>query len=179
MALQHNDVEQVFRALAARLGGSLTKAKREYQLDPFLFVINYLPATASATTSGNFIVQNDSAFAICKGSYIATDITDAAISGLQPFGSGALTSLAPFLITMTDSGSGRAMSNDPVPIDSWFGTGQRIYTWTIPKVLDPASTFAVTVQNLSATDRRVRLAFHGYKVFGNLQAFNPGIQRSS
>lgn len=169
--LAHADVEQVIRALCQRLGQPAAKIKKAYQLDPFTFVLNFLPATASATTTARFTVQNDSAFAICKTAYIASDTSDAAVSGLQPFGSGGLTSFAPFLVTLTDSGSGRALSDLGIPIDSWFGTGQRPYLWTIPKLLDPNSTFEAGVQNLSATDRRVRLAFHGYKVFGDIAAF--------
>ncbi len=169
--LAHADVEQVIRALCQRLGQPLAKIRKAYQLDPFTFVLNFLPATASATTTGRFIVQNDSAFSFVKTTYIATDTADAAVSGLQPFGSGGLTSFAPFLVTLTDSGSGRALSDLGVPIDSWFGTGQRPHVWPIAKILDPNSTFEAGVQNLSATDRRVRLAFHGYKIFGDIAAF--------
>jgi hypothetical protein len=169
--LAHNDVEQVLRALCQRLGQPMARVRKAWQLDPFTFALNFLPATASAITTARFTVQNDSAFAIVKTAYIATDTSDAAVSGLQPFGSGALTSLGPFLVTLTDSGSGRSLSDVGIPIDSWFGVGMRPYLWTVPKLLDPNSTLEAGVQNLSATDRRVRLAFHGYKVFGDLKAF--------
>lgn len=169
--LAHSDVEQVIRALCQRLGQSAAKVKKAYQLDPFTFVINILPATASATTTGRFTVQNDSAFGFTKTTYIVTDTSDAAVANLQPFGSGGTTSLTPFLVTLTDSGSGRALSDLGVPIESWFGTGQRPYVWPLAKVLDPNSTFEAAVQNLSGTDRRVRLAFHGYKIFGDIAAF--------
>jgi hypothetical protein len=72
-------------------------------------------------------------------------------------------------VTLTDSGAGRSLSDNPVPIDSWFGTGMRPYHWPIPKILDPVSTFSTTLQNLTATAWHVRLAFHGYKIFGNIQ----------
>lgn len=168
--LAHADVEQVIRALCQRLGQSAAKVRKAYQLDPFTFVLNFLPATASATTTARFTVQNDSAFGFTKTTYIVTDTADAAVANLQPFGTGA-SSFAPFLVTLTDSGSGRALSDLGVPIDSWFGIGTRPYLWTIMKLLDPNSTFEAGVQNLSATDRRVRLAFHGYKVFGDIAAF--------
>lgn len=166
-----NPKASVQKELAARLGDSIQNVRNQFSLDPFTYIVNFLPATASANTDGSFIVQADSAFAICKTSVFVTDTSNAAVAELQPFGSGLTTGLLPFLVTMTDSGSGRSLSNSAVPIDSWFGTAMRPYIFPSPKILDPSSQFQVTIQNLSATDRRVRLSFHGFKIFGNITLF--------
>lgn len=153
-------------AVRARLG-----AQASFQLDPFTFVIQFLPLTASQTLTDNFITQADSGFAIVKTTYVATDTADAGVANLQPFGSGGTTSVVPFLVTLSDSGSGRDLMNSGVHIDNLFGTAARPFIWAKVKVLDPNSTFAARVQNLSATSRNLRLAFHGFKIFGNVGAF--------
>lgn len=170
--LQGEDIQAVFRAIASKLGEPISKAAKDWWLDPFTFTINFVtPAqlAASATQTLNFLVQNDSAFVICKTTYTIYDTSNAAIANLQPFGSGGASSITPVLITLVDGGAGRSLSDAGIPIDSWFGTAQFPRIWPIPKILDPNSTFTATAQNLVATTFHVRLAFHGYKVFGNIQ----------
>lgn len=172
MQLNSEDIQAVFRAMAAKLGEPISKVQKDWWLDPFVYSINFVTPNqlaASATTTLSFIVQNDSAFSICKTTYIASDTNNVAVANLQPFGSGGASSLVEILATITDSGSGRALSDNPIPIDSLFGTGQEPRIWPIPKIVDPNSTISVTLQNLVATARHVRLAFTGYKVFGNVQ----------
>lgn len=140
-------------------------------LDPFFYHIDFTPATASTNTTGQFVVQSDAAFMILGTSYIVTDTSNAAVANLQPFGSGGASSFSPFLITQMDQGAGRNLQNLPVEIDSVFGLGREPYVWRVPKILDQNSTYTVTVQNLSATDRNLRLTFHGCKVFGQVGAF--------
>ncbi len=172
MQLSGEDINAVFRAIAAKLGEPISKIQKDWWLDPFTYVINFVTPNqlaASATTTLNFIVQNDSAFSICKTNYVASDTANAAVANLQPFGSGVASGLVEILCTLTDSGSGRSLMDNAVHIDSLFGTAQFPQIWPIPKILDPNSTFSATLQNLVATARHVRLAFHGYKVFGNVQ----------
>lgn len=172
MQLQQDDISAVIRAIAAKLGEPVGQTRKNYWLDPFTFTTNFVTPNqlaASATSTLNFIVQNDSAFSICKTTYQIADVNNVAVANLQPFGSGAASALTGVLCTMTDSGSGRSLMDAPVTIDSMFGTGQFPRQWHIPKILDPNSTFSTTLQNLVATAWHVRLAYHGYKVFGNLQ----------
>jgi len=88
---------------------------------------------------------------------------------LQPYGSGGVSSVVGVLVTLADSGSGRALMDTAVPIDSLFGTGMFPRIWPIPKILDPNSQFTAQLQNLDATAYHIRLGFHGYKIFGNIQ----------
>jgi len=166
MPLQMNDINQVVQSICGRLLG-----RRGFDLDPFTYTVNFASLGASGTAIGSFLVQNDSAFCITSTTYIITDTSDVAVAELQPFGSGLTTGLVGILVTLSDTGSGRNLMDAGVPIDSIFGIGQRPYFWSVPKFLDPSSTFNTTLQNLVATARRVRLAFHGYKVFGSWQAF--------
>jgi hypothetical protein len=170
-------MDKVFDALAHRLSASVGRIKKEFNLSFFTFNIEYLPATLSAFTSGSFLVQNDSAFVLCKTSYIAVLATDnltpvTAVTVPAP----ATTLLvshenAPFLVNITDSGSGRQFSNIDTHIDNWFGSGEWPFIWSVPQVFDPNSNVTMRVQNLVATSFNVRCAFVGYKVFGNVSAF--------
>ena len=145
---------------------SVAQARKQFTLDPFTFVISFLPLTASNTSTGQFITQADSGFAIVKTAFtIASDVSVfvANISDTPKY--------APQLITLSDSGSGRDLSNAPVPINTYFGTGERPFVWCRPKVLDPNSTFTARIQNLVATAFNIRLSFHGFKIFGDVAAF--------
>jgi hypothetical protein len=168
--------DAVFDAIAHRLSSSVGRIKKNFQLSFFTFNIEFLPATLSTFTSGFFIVQNDSAFVLCKTSYIAT-LTDnltpiTAVTVPAP----AATLLAahessPFLVNITDSGSGRSFSNVDTHIDNWFGSGEWPFIWSVPQVLDPNSNVTMRIQNLVATNFNVRCAFVGYKVFGDVSSF--------
>lgn len=140
-------------------------------LDPFFYHIDYLPAILSVNTTGQFTVQSDAAFLIMATSYIVTSADNAGVATLQPFGSGVDASFSPFLITQMDQGAGRNLQSLPIEIDSIFGLGREPYCWPVPKILDQNSTYSVTVQNLSATSRNLRLTFHGAKVFGQVGNF--------
>lgn len=166
--LQIGDLQQVVQHFCGKLLGGGAKP---YTLDPFTYTINFASLGASATASANFLVQNDSAFVITQTTYLITDTSDVAVAELQPFGSGLTTGLVGVLVTLSDTGSGRNLMDAGVPIDGLFGTAQRPYVWPYPKILDPSSTFSTQLQNLVATARRVRLAFHGYKVFGQWRRY--------
>ncbi len=158
--------ERVLQALASALKISMGQARRAFTLDPFTFVINFLPLTANNTATDNFITQADSGFAIVKTSFtIASDVNVfvANISDTPKY--------APQVVTLSDSGSGRDLSNAPVSINTYFGTGERPFIWCHPKILDPNSTFTARIQNLVATAFNIRLSFHGFKIFGDVSSY--------
>lgn len=146
---------------------------RNFTLDPFTFIINFTPLAASNTDTQQFITQADSGFAIVKTAFtIASDVNVfvANISDTPKY--------APQLVTLSDSGSGRDLSNGPVSINTYFGNGERPFIWSRPKVLDPNSTFTARIQNLVATAFNIRLSFHGYKIFGDVGAFRERAMRN-
>lgn len=173
----HSQMDSVFDAIAHRLSGSVARAKKEFNLSFFTFNIEYLPATLSAFTTGSFIVQNDSAFVLCKTSYIATLTTDnltpvTAVTVPAPAATLIVShENSPFLVNITDSGSGRQFSNVDTHIDNWFGSAEWPFIWSVPQVFDPNSNVTMRLQNLHTVSFNVRCAFVGYKVFGNVQAF--------
>lgn len=153
------DFDRIWRFLKNEFGQI---GRLPFELDPFTFNLEYLPATASTTTNDSFSVQSDSAFVMVKTAAVvtATDNTTFLTTGQWPF-----------LFTLSDSGSGRDLMDSGVHLYNIAGTAERPFIWPKPKILDPNSTVTGKLQNLSATDRYARIAIHGFKVFGSIEAY--------
>jgi len=164
-----DDADKVIAQIAARLGSSQAKTRKAYDLDPFTFNVSFLPLAASNNATDNFITQADSGFAIIKTCFVISSNVDVFVANISD-----VPKYAPLLVSLTDSGSGRILANSPVAVNNYFGTAERPFIWSRPKLLDPNSTFSVQVQNLVATAFNVRFAFHGFKIFGDMQAFKVG-----
>jgi hypothetical protein len=163
------DEDRVIAAISKRLSMSAGQARKLFTLDPFTFPINFLPLAASNTATDNFITQADSGFAIVKTSFTIASNVDVFVANISD-----TPKYAPQVITLSDSGSGRDLSSLPVSINTYFGSGERPFIWCRPKVLDPNSTFTARIQNLVATAFNIRLAFHGFKIFGDVGVFRSG-----
>jgi len=160
------DQDEVIRAIASRLGASVSRTQKMFTLDPFTFGINFLPIAASNSATDQFITQADSGFAIVKTGFTISDAANVSIANISD-----TPRFAPIVLTLSDSGSGRDLSNTPISIGTYFGDGKEPFIWSRPKVLDPNSTFTARIQNLVATAFNVRLSFHGFKIFGDVAAF--------
>lgn len=123
-------------------------------IDYFVYGTDYTPLQLSATATNQIGINADSAFVILSAVLVETDMANTTFLAQQPL-----------LFSLSDSGSGRFLSNTAIHADNWFGTAQLPKYWDVPKILAPNSTFSVTVQNLEATARNVRVAFHGIKIF--------------
>ena len=159
-------VDEVIKAIANRLGMSNQRAARLFTVDPFTFGINFTPLAASNTATDQFITQGDSGFAIVKTTFVISSDVNVFVANISD-----TPKFAPQVVMLSDSGSGRDLANTPVPINSLFGNGERPFIWSKPKVLDPNSTLTARIQNLVATAFNVRLSFHGFKIFGDVSAF--------
>lgn len=160
------DEDRIIAAIAQRLGMPNGRARKLFTLDPFTFVINFLPLALSGSATSDFITQADSGFAIVKTSFTIASDANVLVANVSD-----TPKYAPQIITLSDSGSGRDLSNAPVSINTYFGSGERPFIWCKPKVLDPNSTFTARIQNLVATAFNIRLSFHGFKIFGDVTAF--------
>lgn len=142
------------RQLAGAVDQFLPANRRGRDKQFFTYGMEFLPLTASATLTGNISIQADSDFLILEMVRVVTDTTD-------------LIALAfcPELVTLIDSGSGRTLFDRAQHMDNIAGTGQLPAVWDYPYFLQRNSNFAVTVQNLEAVNRNVRIGFRGLKIF--------------
>lgn len=120
-----------------------------------------LPVTsiASGATATDFIqIEAESDFLIQKLSYFAD------IAGATQTLSSVVVPLVSIVIL--DTGSGRQIMNNAVPIPSLFGDGREPYILPIPKLFTKNSRINVTFANFSAgTTYRLWLNFLGKKIF--------------
>lgn len=148
--------DRVMAAIAAgRYPFWFPERAKGLQLDYFVYGTDFTPLTASLTLTNNINIQGDSAFVILSGVMVETDT-----------GNTTFLAQAPILFDLSDSGSGRHFSNTPIHASNWFGSAELPKYWDVPKVLAPNATFSVQAQNLEAVNRNVRVAFHGFKIFG-------------
>ena len=69
-------------------------------------------------------------------------------------------------VIITDTGSGRQIMNESVPIPALFGNGQLPFILPTPKIFKPRSAISVKVSNYStATTYNLYLAISGAKLW--------------
>jgi len=124
-------------------------------IDYFVYGTDFAPLPLSATVQNNINISGDSAFCILSAVLVETDT-----------GNTTFLAMKPLLARLQDTGSGRYLSNIPIHVDNWFGTAEEPKYWDVPKIIAPNSSFNVEMQNQEATARNVRVAFHGFKIFG-------------
>lgn len=122
--------------------------------DFFAYTFSFNPLTASAEQTQNISIQNDSDFLIIFGTCTVTDTLNT-----------TRLTFVPQLVQLRDSGSGRELFDQSTHFHNVYGTAEEPAYWSFPKLLRAGSTFSVRHTNQEATDRNVRGAFHGFKVF--------------
>lgn len=127
---------------------------RQLALDYFAYGTDFLPLLASATTTNAIQINSDSAFLILSVAMVETDTANTTFLANRPL-----------LVNLSTGGAGLNLSSIPIHADNWFGTAEQPKYFDIPKILLPNSTLNVQLQNLEATNRNVRVAFHGFKLF--------------
>lgn len=158
--MQNDGMQQAVASLAASVRGGrypwwYPDGAKGKAIEYFVYGTDFTPLTASLTVQNNININGDSAFCILSGVIVESDTANTTILAVPPL-----------LFRLMDTGSGRYTSNIPIHAANWFGTAQLPKYWDVPKILSPNSTWAVEAQNLEAVNRNVRVAFHGFKIFG-------------
>ena len=149
--------------IRAWLPPALHTAKRR----TYIYASQFLPLTASLTLTNEILLKTDSYFLVLAGVGVVTDTSDATIASTA----NAFDKFnAPFLVTLTDSASGDAINNIAVSFDNLFGSARDPFYWPAPWLLSPGATLQIVMQNLIGTDRRVRVAFHGVRIYSTVRA---------
>lgn len=114
---------------------------------------------AAAQAQQQILIQNDSDFECRRISFYATIANAAFVSAAIPVPS--VTAI------ITDSGSGRNLSNNPVPLTSIaYGALERAFDLPWPKIFTRNSTVTLTLANFDAAAAYyIRVTMHGRKIF--------------
>lgn len=117
-------------------------------------------STAAPNQNAIINLDADSDF-YCVALTTITDIAGAAYTeSTQPVNLGKLL--------ITDTGSGKALSNGPLTLGAFTGDGKRPYRFVRPRVFIANATIqlAFSSGNMAAgTTYNIQIIFHGYKVY--------------
>lgn len=128
--------------------------------DYFNYNVDFLDIGAQATQQGNIQIQADSAFKWTAAAYQADLAGAAQTLDARP---------VPLCqLQMVDTGSGRQLFFNPIPITTCFGNEGLPFILPVPRIFMPRSNITLTLTNFSADQTySVRLVLSGTKVFSS------------
>lgn len=125
----------------------------------FGYSTTHSSVASGADDTQSINIEADSAFALQKLAYFAD------IAAAVQTDSSRVIPLA--TVQIRDTGSGRDLFDNAIPIPSVFGTGKIPFILPEPRIFKPNATLQVIVSNFSAsTTYNIRLALLGVKIFG-------------
>jgi hypothetical protein len=135
------------------------------QLDQDLFFLSCdfvgsqvldVAANAGSSQSITLTVDQDAHLLLVGASHVATDAAQTTdVPDASTF----------VLATLKMSSSGRDLMNNAQHLRNISGSGKEPCVWPRPKFLVAGSSMRVTLQNLSAAQRAIRLTFFAFKLF--------------
>lgn len=127
--------------------------------EPFSYSVVFANIGAGVTQTQTANVQNDSYFVSVKR---LAEIWDQATGNTT----NTLPQVAPMLVRILDTSSGKFSMDQPTPIANIFGTGMNpavdLYR---AKIYMPGGQISVELTNGMAAAQRVRITFEGFKVY--------------
>jgi hypothetical protein len=148
---------------AAGSEGSYVAERKDF----YVYEAQCTALAASAQSTDTIQIEADSNFILQKFAYhcqapAATMLAASALGLVE-----AQRIIPPVAIQLIDTGSGRQLMQNPIPIPSLFGNGQLPFILPNPRMFLRNSTIQVAFTNLDVTNAyTVRLAFIGFKVYG-------------
>lgn len=132
---------------------------RQKRRDFYIYEAEALALASGASSNDVVNIEADSNFILQKLAYQA-DIAAAAFT--------ATTRPIPNVtVQIIDTGSGRQLMSNPIPIPSFFGTGELPFILPNPRLFMRNSSIQVAFTNFdAAVTYNIRLALIGYKVYG-------------
>lgn len=115
-------------------------------------------AQAGGVANASISIQADSDFYWSKGTFFFDDGTTTQDDS---------TRILPlFTVLLTDTGAGRQLMDQAVPVENMFGTGQIPFILPAPRLFQARSTLQIQVVNLDPNaDYSLYLSFIGQKAF--------------
>lgn len=123
--------------------------------DFFVYSAEFLPLGSLSTVAVNVPIQADSDFELTQlTGDVRVNVTDEVVVADPNC-----------LVTLIDQGSGRLLMDRGQIFPNLIGTAQRPSILPMPKLIRANSVIQVTLQNLVAAARQIRISFLGYKIF--------------
>ena len=126
--------------------------------DFYVYESQAIGLAPAASANDTIQIEADSIFILQKLAYHADIAAAAFTDSTRP--------VPNVTVQLTDTGSGRQLFNEPIPIPSIFGTGQLPGILPNPRLFERNSTIQVAYTNFdAAATYNIRLAFVGYKLY--------------
>lgn len=132
--------------------------QRKIAQDFYVYTSNVASIAPGANAEDSINIQADSNFLLQKITYFAD------IAGAAQTDSSRVVPLV--TVQITDTGSGRQMFSDQIPIPAIFGTGKLPFILPNPRLFAANSNIAVSYTNIdAAVTYRIYLQFAGIKTY--------------
>lgn len=132
----------------------------QYTRDYFVYAVNFGVIAPQTTVIGNIQIQSDSDFIWEAGTYFS-------VNPAASVQTSETLSIPAINIQITDTGSGRLIYNQPIPVHAIFGQGAGLpYPLIQPREFKARSSIAFTATNTEAANSyQLYLLLHGSKNF--------------
>lgn len=134
--------------------GMLPSEWRRLAKQKFDHALLWDPIAASETLSRSFTADTDSWYVALGAVATSRDVATQAAQADRPYS-----------IEIKSTSGGRDFQSAPEDFDNFFGTAQLPSVWGAPLFVKPAATIQVTLTNLVAIPRTVRVSVFGFKIF--------------
>lgn len=131
---------------------------KQYFEDPYSYVLNFDDVAPAGVSTQSIQILAAADFKWIKSTY-QSDIDAAAfLTSTQPIPNAT--------VQITESGTGRQMFSNPIPIGAFFGFGTLPFILPIAKIFSARSSVQFQVVNYDATvTYNIQLAIHGMNMF--------------
>ena len=127
--------------------------------DFYIYEAEALAIAPAASVNDIINIEADSHFMLQKFAYEADIAAAAFVFNTRP--------IPLITIQLIDSGSGRQLMQNPIPVSSFMGDGQLPFILPNPRKFLRNSTIQIAFTNFDAAiTYNIRLAFIGYKIYG-------------
>ena len=163
MALTPQDIAQVRRMIGQAAASLNPESVDEVRRDFYIYEAEALGLAPAASANDIINIEADSDFILQKFAYHAVDsaATDSPTDSTRFWPN--------ITIQLVDSGSGRQLMQNPIPVTSFYGNGELPFILPNPRKFLRNSTIQVAFTSFEpggGTTFDLRLAFIGYKIYG-------------
>lgn len=126
--------------------------------EPFIYTAEFANLAAAGTATDQIQIQADADFKIMAATFQANNNGAVLTDSTRP--------VPNVSVLLTDTGNGRNLMDQAIPIPCLFGTGELPFIWPVPKVMSARSVLQVQATSFEAAQAwDLTLHFIGVKLY--------------
>jgi hypothetical protein len=123
----------------------------------YAYATSFLTLGSSGTATNNIQIQSDAFFVLLMATMVESSSDNL-----------TLLTYRPITAQIFDTSAGMNMFSQAIMADEFFGDAMQPGLIAFPYIFKPGGTLQLTLVNLEAVARNVRVTFHGFKANPNL-----------